>query len=65
MKILFVCYGNLCRSPMAEAIARKMLAARLACPPEDLEDRGIIVGSAGVAAVMGGNALRVLRGALD
>ena len=27
--ILFVCTGNTCRSPMAEAIARKMLADRL------------------------------------
>ena len=26
MRILFVCYGNMCRSPMAEGLARKMLA---------------------------------------
>ena len=25
MRILFVCYGNVCRSPMAEGLARKML----------------------------------------
>ena len=25
MKILFVCYGNLCRSPMAAGIARRLL----------------------------------------
>ncbi|GAG68334.1 unnamed protein product [marine sediment metagenome] len=25
LRILFVCYGNKCRSPMAEGITRKML----------------------------------------
>jgi len=28
MRILLVCYGNMCRSPMAEGIARKMLASQ-------------------------------------
>ncbi len=28
MKILFVCHGNICRSPMAEMILKKMLADR-------------------------------------
>lgn len=28
MKILFVCHGNICRSPMAEFIFKKMLAER-------------------------------------
>lgn len=29
-KILFVCYGNTCRSPMAEGLARKILEDRAA-----------------------------------
>lgn len=28
MKILFVCHGNICRSPMAEFVLRDMVAAR-------------------------------------
>ena len=27
-KVLFVCYGNTCRSPMAEGLAKKMLGNR-------------------------------------
>lgn len=51
--ILFVCTGNTCRSPMAEAICRKMLADRLNCSPEELGARGIEITSAGVAAEYG------------
>lgn len=53
MLILFVCTGNTCRSPMAEAICRKLLADRLECRIEDLEDRGVLVMSAGIAASTG------------
>jgi protein-tyrosine phosphatase len=28
MNLLFVCYGNICRSPMAEGLAKKELGAR-------------------------------------
>jgi protein-tyrosine-phosphatase len=40
-RLLFVCYGNICRSPMAEGIARKRLGPRAE------------VASAGIAATGG------------
>jgi protein-tyrosine phosphatase len=56
MMILFVCTGNTCRSPMAEVLCRDLLAKRLSCAMDELEDRGVIVMSAGIAAMMGGRA---------
>ncbi len=54
--ILFVCSGNTCRSPMAEALARGLLAEKLHVPPEDLEKKGVSVLSAGSFAMPGARA---------
>jgi protein-tyrosine phosphatase len=54
--LLFVCTGNTCRSPMAESLCRLELARRIGCRPDELEDRGVIVMSAGIAAMSGGQA---------
>ena len=58
MIVLFVCTGNTCRSPMAEGVFRHLLAARLGCKSADLEERGVIAFSAGIAAMLGGRAAR-------
>jgi len=51
--ILFVCSGNTCRSPMAEALARAALAKKLNVAPDDLEQKGILIISAGSFAMPG------------
>jgi tRNA threonylcarbamoyl adenosine modification protein (Sua5/YciO/YrdC/YwlC family) len=52
-RILFVCTGNTCRSPLAAAIFQKHLAAQLGKSPEDLNELGYRVTSAGTFAVAG------------
>ena len=54
--ILFVCSGNTCRSPMAEAITRHMLSEKLHVPEDDLEKKGLQVVSAGAMAMPGARA---------
>ena len=51
--VLFVCTGNTCRSPLAEGLAKRLLAEGLGCTPDELATRGWGVGSAGVAALPG------------
>lgn len=52
-RILFVCTGNTCRSPMAEVLCAKLLADHLGCAPGELPRHGFSVQSAGLAAMMG------------
>ncbi len=70
--LAFVCTGNTCRSPMAEAVCKLMLARRLDCRPDELPGRGYTVVSAGVAAAQGAPAapfavevVRSLGGSLE
>ena len=53
VRFLFVCTGNTCRSPMAAALARQLLAERLGFSPAELADRRIGVDSAGIAGGVG------------
>ena len=52
-RILFVCTGNTCRSPLAMALCRVLLARRLGCSIAELPSRGFQVQSAGLAATIG------------
>ena len=66
LMILFVCTENTCRSPMAEHLCEKMLAERLKCPADALEQHGIVVLSAGISATEGkpatAKAVEILQG---
>ncbi|HJZ94346.1 MAG TPA: hypothetical protein VKE40_26010 [Gemmataceae bacterium] len=52
-RIVFVCTGNTCRSPMAEGVFKSRLAERIGCGVDDLPARGYVLTSAGISAVTG------------
>lgn len=54
--VLFVCTGNTCRSPMAEALMRRRAMDKLSCQADELPERGLCILSAGVAAMAGSRA---------
>jgi tRNA threonylcarbamoyl adenosine modification protein (Sua5/YciO/YrdC/YwlC family) len=54
IKVLFVCTGNTCRSPMAAGLFRKLLSEKLNCGVDELERVGYIVLSCGLASGGGG-----------
>ena len=62
--VLFVCTGNTCRSPMAAQLMQQRLARRLERSVDQLEECGLLVMSAGIAAMSGGcasqDAVRVM-----
>ncbi|UCE87247.1 MAG: threonylcarbamoyl-AMP synthase [Deltaproteobacteria bacterium] len=51
--ILVACTGNLCRSPVAEAMLRAELAVRLGCEVSELARHGYRIGSFGTMAMPG------------
>jgi protein-tyrosine phosphatase len=53
LHIAFVCTGNTCRSPMAEGLARKLLAERLSVRGDELGQFGFELCSLGVQAASG------------
>lgn len=61
LHVLLVCTGNTCRSPMAAALAAKILAERVACSVSELPARGIEVRSAGTAGGGGGASQHALE----
>ncbi len=53
INILFVCTGNICRSPIAKGLFQKYLAEKLDSKVDHLEEMGYKISSAGTAAAPG------------
>jgi L-threonylcarbamoyladenylate synthase len=53
LRLLFVCTGNTCRSPMAAALAEQTLAETLGCKVTELVSHGVAVSSAGTGGGIG------------
>ncbi len=56
LRLLLVCTGNTCRSPMAAGVTMRLMAERLKCEVSELPDRGVVVTSAGMSGGGGGPA---------
>ncbi|MBX7104382.1 MAG: Sua5/YciO/YrdC/YwlC family protein [Gemmataceae bacterium] len=54
--VSFVCTGNTCRSPLAEALCNKILTERLGCSQEELLAHGFRITSMGLSALPGNTA---------
>ncbi len=56
LRVLVLCTGNICRSPLAAKLLESELAAAWGVPPADLQELGWTVASAGSFAMPGGPA---------
>lgn len=56
LRLLFVCTGNTCRSPMASAMCQALVGKKLGCSPHDLADHHVHIDSAGTFGYHGGAA---------